>query len=389
MSARTNRCHPFVYSKSGNIITPNDAEGVPVTSQFLLGAKYIDSRANYLFYDPGRGNLLVGHENTVDVQTSNSAIIASAGINLKNCQGVMVAGLDYSGLLGSEIRGFKNTLIAREMVSTEKFRVGSLNDQGSSVIVAPKCPPDCTGTQCQYNCVPVYRNGVFFYCQCGEAGDVAKTGEKAETSDAEGGNAEGGAESAPCSARAETVIDPIFTSYGSGHIKGDLVVDSLIYTDSVTATRTITAPVGSFGRNVAGSTLSGFMQVPLEAPVFDVFPELLSTYLLVAPIQFPQEIRLFGGITGFIPSQTYTFKDTCLEHGEGQLSYNFVITCDIGTFMEVRDPDTGALIRRNGGGYVVDTVGGSVSFLFYQTAFTNELTWLVTNENRGSPRIQP
>lgn len=364
--------HPFYYSKRSNLIRPNICDDVPFTAQFLLGARYTTSRSNYLFYNPTAGNLLVGHENTVDVNTINSAIIASAKINLTNCKNTVVAGWDSTiipvgGARGVEeikptveytaegilVNNFTNTLIADKIVTNSKVRIGSLTDQGSSVIVTPYCLPNCV----PYNVRPVGWN-----CQCGEKDDFAKV----------------------CT-QSEIFLDPWLTVYGDGHIKGDLAVDSAILADNLSVNNSVIATTGSFGRSVAGSTLSSYLQVPLDAPQFDITTNTFATYILVASVQFPQEIRLTSQFLGFIPSQTYSFKDTTLEYGDGANSNNFIITCDFTMFMEVHDSTTGRLVRKAGGGYVVDTVGGSVSFLLVQS-LSNELTWVITQETRGTPR---
>ena len=355
-----NPCYPFYYSKRTNTIRPNCL----FNAQFLLGSRYLDSRKNILFYDPNQGNLLVGRDNTVDATTTNSAVIGSAGIHLVDCANTVVAGVDFSSLVGSSIRDFRNTFVGNEVVAVTKFRVGSLIDQGASVILPQSC-----GGPFWPNCAPYPPGDPYAVCECGEQKVVAS--DDAETS-------------TPCTVSSQNLLDPIFTSYGDAHVKGSLAVDNMVYCGPITASGTVTGTVASFGRTTTGAINMNFLEVPRDAPLYDIANTTLITTFLAAPLSFPQELRLDTRLGAFLFGATFTFKDDSSDY-PGQPSHNIVITCDFNNFMEVRTP-TGQIIRKAGGGYVIDTVGGSVTFMYKIKLGATSGTWLIVAEVKGATR---
>lgn len=375
---------PFIFCQG--LIHPNTYRNVPSTAKFILGALDPESLHDYLYYDPVTGTLLVGHQNTT-TDCSNCAIVGAAGINLINSTNTVVAGLDFSGLIGSEIRNFRDTLITNSLVTTSKVRVGSLIDQGSSVILPGYCEANL--------CIP-YPPGSNA-CFCGERDGFRSSNSQTPSNIHQPSSSQSSSPSdatpqdsrcTNCSTGA-TGLDPILTTFGDAQVKGNLVVDELIYSGPIVSTGSIAGTLGSFPQISGGAYYGTFLDIPRDAIEVQITGLTFVTYVLGAPIDFPVTVVLAGNLSGFLIGQSLTFKDNTLQYAT-TTPFNFIIQADANTFIETRTPD-GTLSRVKGGAYTIDTTGGAVT-LCYHVSITQPLesgTWIITSEVRGNPRATP
>jgi len=350
---------PLVY-KQGDVITTSPC--ISRAAPLLLGAYYLGSRRNYLYWSSKPGTLLVGANNQVTEssnvsilsgvnntvsKSTNSSLLGTKGVFLNNSTNTVVAGLDYTGLL-PQIEQFDQSLITGNLITTKSVRIGSLIDQGSSVYPPVFCH--------QGVCMPYPEGGG---CLCGEKDD--------------------GYQSVSCRS-SEPPFVPILTTYGDAHIKGQLAVDNGLYSGPIYSTGAVVGRTGSFNQIRGGSFYGSVLDIAPETETMTITGTSFASYVTGAPLTKPLSIILDGTVNPFILGQTITFKDVTLGYRPGT-PYSIFITCMPGVFMECRDLN-GDLVRRDTGPYIIDTTGGSVTFVL------RDRTWLITSEVTGNPRFQ-
>lgn len=385
--------NPFIY-KDGVVRYDRSCAGIPYSTQLLLGARYRDARSFYLFWDPVSSTLTTGLNiqiidstpagtppinvvalasqdvSAIRVNTGNSrvAFLASRNMIVENGKNVLVAGLELSEPF--TLSNFENSIVTGNLVTSQKIRIGSLIDQGSSFTPPPTCGPSYS----------LLRSRLGSYrCE--------RTAIAARARELEGSSAD------CCEQSAQQSLDFIAEIYGNTRIRNFLNVDKTIYAGSVLAEDTVSGKLGSFSQTISGSYVGGIEELPASTIVRRISGGYRESVIEVAPINNSVIIILDSTIVPFFSGTSLTIKDITQKYYPNT-THNVSIQVSPGVFIETYDDD-GNLIRVNGGTYILDTTGGSVTFTYSAPLIAEGelpppdpyLVWEITNQFKGNPRL--
>jgi hypothetical protein len=384
---------PFIYKN--NIIRYNHyCEDIPYTTQLLLGSRFRDATSFYLFWDPVSSTLTTGlnvqivdstpegtpplnvaalasQDVTVtrtDPNTSRVAFLAARNLQVFNGNNVVVAGLELPEPF--TLSNFSNSLVTGNLVTNQKVRIGSLIDQGHSYIYPPTC---ATG------CIPV-KTASGYVCSCPAKtppGTLAEMGCPSERG---------------CSSTQAAPQDPILDVYGDALIRANLTVGETVYCDSVLTQNTVGGQLGTFSQVISGNFVSGIDELAPGAFEYIINGNYRQAVIQAAPLDNSVIILLDSRFVPFIRGTTLTIKDIT-QRFQPTTPHNIIVQVSSGIFIETYD-ENGLLTRVNGGQYVLDTVGGAVTFIYSAPLIPEGLppppspylVWEIVSQFKGNPR---